>query len=84
MKALAAAALLAALVACSTVGAVARPAQPSSAHKPLPAAPPPPPLTDDSEGCVADVKQCPDGSQVGRSPAQDCAFDACPGANNHK
>lgn len=28
--------------------------------------------------CPADVKQCPDGSYVGRNPAAGCAFFACP------
>ena len=62
-----AAAALATLAACST---------PSGA--PLPAAPPPPPIADGPLVCAADVRLCPDGGYVSRSPDRDCAFDPCP------
>ena len=84
MKALAAVLLLA-LSACGSVGAdsAAKPAPRPATGKPLPPAPPPPPMTDDGGACAADVKQCPDGRYVSRNPEKDCAFDACPGANNN-
>jgi hypothetical protein len=77
MKALAAAMLLFTLGACGSVGA-----QPATG-KALPPAPPPPPMPDEPVACTADVKQCPDGRFVRRNPANGCAFDACPGANNN-
>ena len=30
--------------------------------------------------CTMEAKQCPDGSYVGRDPANDCAFKPCPSA----
>ena len=82
-KALVAAVLLVALSACGSVGTdpSAKPASKGGAGKTLPFAPPPPAISE-AEGlaCAADVKQCPDGSTVSRNPAQDCAFNACPGA----
>jgi len=80
--------LLFTLSGCGLTGAdpAARPASRSAAGKPLPPvppAPPPPPLPDAGGACAADVKQCADGSYVGRNPDNGCAFDACPGANNN-
>ncbi|WP_026177440.1 hypothetical protein [Thiobacillus denitrificans] len=84
-RALAAAVLLFTLNGCGLAGAdpAAKPASQPAAGKPLPPAPPPPPLPDKAGACAADVKQCADGSYVSRNPDNDCAFDACPGANNH-
>lgn len=28
--------------------------------------------------CPEDLQRCPDGTAVGRNPANSCAFDACP------
>ena len=76
MKALAALPLLCALTACAAAGPAQKPA---SAKPPLPYAPPPPSLSADAAlVCPADVQACPDGGTVGRNPARDCAFDACP------
>ena len=85
MRALAAAVLLFTLSGCGLAGAdpAAKPAPRPAAGKPLPPAPPPPPLLDADGACAADVKQCADGSYVGRNPDKGCAFDACPGANNN-
>jgi len=81
MKALAAAVLLITLSACGSGGAdtAAKPASQAVAGRPLPEAPPPPPIPDEGGACPADVKQCPDGSYVSRSPARGCAFNPCPG-----
>lgn len=43
-----------------------------------------PPPTDGNKGnhatiCTMDAKQCPDGSFVSRNPANNCAFNPCPG-----
>jgi len=80
MRALAAVLLLG-LAACSSVdaGTATKPAPRPPTDKPLPFAPPPPPMPAEVGSCAADVKQCPDGSYVSRNPANDCAFDACPG-----
>ena len=43
----------------------------------------PPPTANPGPGdvaCTADAKQCPDGSFVGRDPANGCAFRECPKA----
>jgi hypothetical protein len=73
MRALVAAMLLASLGACSSGGA-------DTAVKPLPYAPPPPPMPEAGIACPTDVRQCPDGSYVGRIPNPACAFAPCPGA----
>jgi hypothetical protein len=78
MKTLAAVLLLAVLSACGSGGV--DPATPRPA-KDLPYAPPPPPLPAEGVMCPADVRQCPDGSFVSRSPDNGCAFKACPGAS---
>lgn len=74
--------LVFALVACGAAGPAqtATPAQKTApAKKPLPDAPPPPPMPpEDQLVCPADVQACPDGSFVGRNPAQGCAFNPCP------
>ena len=31
------------------------------------------------EGCTAEAKVCPDGSNVGRNPELGCEFNPCPG-----
>ncbi len=82
MRALAAAVLLFTLSGCGLAGAdpAAKPAPRPAAAKPLP---PAPPLPDAGGACAADVKQCADGSYVGRNPDKGCVFDACPGANNN-
>lgn len=80
MKVLFAVALLVMLAACSTPGDVHNP----TAHRPLPYAPPPPPLPDQGRDCASDLRVCPGGRLVGRDPARDCAFDACPGAGDNK
>jgi hypothetical protein len=77
IKALATAAMLLMLGACSAI-----PVQPA-AGKPSPAGPPPPPMPDGAIVCPTDVRQCPDGRFVSRNPANDCAFDACPGAGSN-
>jgi hypothetical protein len=77
MRTLAVTLLLFTLGACGSVGA-----QPVSG-KALPPAPPPPPMSDEPLVCPTDVKQCPGGRFVSRNPANECVFDACPGANNN-
>jgi hypothetical protein len=77
MKKLLAAAMLLSALAAGSVGA-----KPVSG-KALPPAPPPPPMSDEPLVCPTDVKQCPGGRFVSRNPANECAFDACPGANNN-
>ncbi len=74
MRMLAAGVLLLMLAACGTL-----PTQPQAHAKPAPAGPPPPPMPDEPLVCPTDVKQCPDGHHVGRNPANECEFDACPG-----
>jgi hypothetical protein len=72
--------LLFTLAGCNPVlDAPAKPASSAASGKPLPYAPPPPPLPDEVGACAADVRQCPDGSFVSRSPATSCRFDPCPG-----
>jgi len=80
IRTLAAAGLLLTLAACGAL-----PAQPD-AHanrKPVPAGPPPPPMPDGPLVCPADVRLCPNGRTVGRSPTNECEFDACPGNPSH-
>jgi hypothetical protein len=80
MKVFLAALLLVTLAACNPVlDTPAKPASSATSGKPLPYAPPPPPLPDEGGVCAADVRQCPDGSFVSRSPAASCSFDPCPG-----
>lgn len=77
IRTLATAGVLLTLTACGAL-----PAQ-SNAHangKPVPAGPPPPPMPDSPLVCPTDVRLCPDGRTVNRSPASECEFDACPGA----
>ncbi|MGE5320613.1 MAG: hypothetical protein ACM3KD_10560 [Hyphomicrobiaceae bacterium] len=75
IKALASATLLLMLAACGSA-----PVQPVAGDgKPSPAGPPPPPMPDIPLVCPADVKLCSDGRSVGRNPARECEFDACPG-----
>lgn len=31
--------------------------------------------------CTQEVKACPDGSYVGRNPAEECRFKPCPGGS---
>jgi hypothetical protein len=33
--------------------------------------------------CPTDVKLCPDGHYVNRSPDKECEFDVCPGDPSH-
>lgn len=75
----AAAGLLLVLTACGTV-----PASPHAqgSGKPVPAGPPPP-MPDRPLVCPADVKLCPDGRTVSRSPDRECEFDACPDNPSH-
>jgi len=40
------------------------------------------PLNKDNVRCAADVKQCPNGSYVGRV-APSCSFAPCPGGNKY-
>lgn len=73
IRPLAAAALLLTLTACGTV-----PSLPAAA-KPAPPGPPPPSMPDIPLVCPTETKLCPDGRSVGRNPANECEFDACPG-----
>jgi hypothetical protein len=83
MKALFAAVLLLTLTACNPVrDPAAKPASNSTTGKSLPYAPPPPPLPDEGVACSADVRQCDDGSFVGRNSDRGCEFDPCPGEIN--
>jgi hypothetical protein len=70
---LAAAALLLALAACGTPSV-----QPLAHKKPAPAGPPPPPMPDTPLVCPTETRLCPDGRSVGRDPANECEFAACP------
>ncbi len=81
IKLFSAALLLLALTACNSTGvdAETRPASKPAAGKTLPVAPPPPPMQEEAGSCVADVKQCADGSFVSRNPANNCVFNPCPG-----
>ena len=74
IRALAAAALLLALAACGAI-----PSLPAAA-KPAPPGPPPPSMPDIPLVCPTETKLCPDGRPVGRNPARECEFDACPGS----
>ena len=76
IRALAAAALLLALAACGAV-----PPR-SAAAKPVPPGPPPPAMPDIPLVCPSETKLCPDGRAVGRNPANECEFDACPGSTS--
>lgn len=81
IKTLTAALLLLTLAACNSNG-VASGTQPAAKHatgKTLPAAPPPPQVQEEAASCIADVKQCADGSFVSRNPTNNCAFNPCPG-----
>ena len=75
IRALAAAAVLLTLAACG-----ASPAHPDGHKKPSPAGPPPPAMPDIPLVCPTETKLCPDGRSVGRNPANECEFDACPGS----
>lgn len=80
MKTVVALLLLFPLAACNPVmDRPARPASGAASDPPLPYAPPPPPLPDGERACAAEVRQCPDGSFVSRTPATSCSFDPCPG-----
>ncbi len=35
--------------------------------------------TRETATCAQDIKQCPDGTTVGRNPDLNCDFDPCPG-----
>ena len=72
IRALAAAALLLTLAACG-----AAPSLPAAA-KPAPPGPPPPSMPDIPLVCPAETRLCADGRTVGRNPAKECEFDACP------
>jgi hypothetical protein len=39
---------------------------------------PVPPVIHKNVACTMEAKACPDGSYVGRDPAQGCAFKPCP------
>ena len=69
------------LTACNPTGADTdtRPASKPATGKTLPVAPPPPPMQEEAGSCIADVKQCADGSFVSRNPILNCAFNPCPG-----
>ena len=75
-----AAGLLLILAACDTLPAQSH-AQ--GGRKPAPAGPPPPPMPDGPLVCPTDVKLCPDGRYVHRSPDRECEFDTCPGDLSH-
>ncbi|MBI3431268.1 MAG: hypothetical protein HY018_03520 [Hydrogenophilales bacterium] len=74
IRALAAAALLLMLAACGAI-----PGQPQAHKKPAPPGPPPPSMPDIPLVCPTETRLCPDGRSVGRNPANECEFDACPG-----
>ena len=74
IRALAAAALLLTLVACGAV-----PPLPAAAKR-VPPGPPPPSMPDIPLVCPTETRLCPDGRPVGRNPANECEFDACPGS----
>jgi len=71
------------LTACGSASEAARqPVSRQGTAATIPAAPvpPPPPIPEeDAIVCPADVKLCPDGSYVSRTPARRCEFDPCPG-----
>jgi hypothetical protein len=78
-KALAAVALLLTLAACGAVPPQSAGVAPEH-RKPAPPGPPPPPMADVPLVCPAETRLCPDGRFVGRNPANECEFDACPGS----
>jgi hypothetical protein len=49
-----------------------------------PADPVPPAVIHKNVACTMEAKGCPDGSYVGRDPAQGCAFKPCPSANEDR
>jgi hypothetical protein len=55
---------------CTLMACAGPELQPKTCHQ----TPPPPPLV----VCQADARVCPDGSVVGRDPANDCEFVPCP------
>ncbi len=81
IKTLTAALLLLTLAACNSNGVAsgAQPATKASTGRTLPVAPPPPQVQEEAASCIADVKQCADGSFVGRDAANNCAFKPCSG-----
>lgn len=81
IKILTAALLLVSLTACNSNGADSgtQPAAKAATGRTLPAAPPPPEMKEEMGACIADVKQCADGSFVSRDAAKNCAFKPCPG-----
>lgn len=81
IKTLTAALLLLTLAACNSNGVASgsQPAAKSASGRTLPAAPPPPEVKEEGASCIADVKQCADGSFVSRDAANNCAFKPCPG-----
>jgi hypothetical protein len=49
-----------------------------------PAEPAPPVAASKNVACTMEAKACPDGTYVGRDPAQGCKFKPCPSTNEDR